>query len=812
MEGAPAPGGASSEPLFGREEIVAECERLLSEAQAGHGRGLLLAGTEGIGKTYLLGVVCERAARRGFRVLSARGPIAQPPPPFSLVRELFGSATAHEIPAPIDDPRQRLSTAAAAPEGSGELGDSREGADPGGTGGQLVDLDGNIPQLGGRDSESLEASREELLGRIEASLLSIGQKRTLLLAIDDIHLADASSVEFLSRFATDLADLPVAVVATTGTKAEIPYWTRRSLEVLGRSPSFRSTTIPSLTVPDLAGFVDWVVGGPGSDPQDILRWHTLTEGNPRFAQLLVRSAVGSRNPETRRPVPPGQSLPEILGGRFQALGRREQRVLGYAAVLGREFEFALLLSVTAEDEETLTESVDRLVQDGFVREMGREVYRFSTEAFRARVYAELTEIHRRILHEKVGLVLEASGRASDAELARHFDLGHDPERAMRYNLAAAGSATRAFAYEDAATHTARALEAARQCAVRDVTLEIRLLTEEGRLLTELGNAQRSEETLTRAVGLARDSGAPDIELGRALLGLSQSRLLAGEYASAGELADEAWHHLSGSGTKLDLMSAHRASGLAAWRRGDLPLAERHLRTVLEIADQAGTALEQGHALVDLANLTVPMDAASLQRTLDLYDQAAARFALGGSDLAIARVRMNRAVTQWQGGRPEPALREFGLATEAAERAHSARWIGWCQFNLAQLLVELGRTTEARAALERATRVLAPIGDATAEQQLWMTRGMVERAEHAFESAETDYQVSLRMAGEQHFLPDEAEVWFHLAELSRDQGDLEESRRRWLEAKARGILSFRPDFATRAAALEQSFPTPTHVEK
>jgi len=790
-------------PLFGREEIIEEVDRLLARAADGEGQGLLILGVEGGGKSHLLRAIEERGIRRRFRVFTGRGQLAELPQPFSLVRDLLESARETEA-GPTDDRAWDATNPtllgpisggpSVLPEPAGEAARTLDALD---------EFDRLLAPLVERDVAGLETSREELLGRIEAHFQTVARSSPLLLAIDDLHLADDSSLEFLTRFAIDLADYPVAVVATAGVGPAAPDRTRTAVEVVSRSPAFRSTVLRPLTISEATEFVRWIIGGRDPDPQDVLRWHTQTEGNPLLIEQLVRTVTGFQSAEGTATSAQRASLAESLVARVEELPRRAQRVLAYATVLGREFDFALLRTVAGLDEEAVTEAVDRLVQDGFLREKGREVYEVVTEAARARVYADLTETHRRILHEKAGLALEAQGGAPESELARHFYLGHDHPRAFKYNVAAAETATRAFAFETAATHLTRALEAERRGAGRDPVVEIRLLTELGRLWTEIGVPQRSESVLTEAVTLARSLPGHEIELGRALLGLAWSRYERGEFPTAEELATEAWGRLAAAGTTRDTMAAHRVSGLACWRRGALKQAAEHQRAVLEIAEREGTPLEQGHALVDVANVIEPSDAQSLQLSLELYGRAAELFAQGENHVALARVRMNRAVTLWEAGRTDEALKEFELAIRAAEAAHSPRWIGWCEFNLAQMQAELGQTAVARTALERAVRVLAPVGDLSAEQQIWMARGMIDHAEGAYDAAEANYQKSLEMARDRHVRADSAEVELRLAWLSHDRGNDLEARARLAGALADGLLEYRPDFRGRVAGLERA---------
>jgi tetratricopeptide (TPR) repeat protein len=805
MLGARSPRRTSSVPLFGREEILEEVSRLFAGAQGGHGHGLLLVGAGGSGKSRVLSTIAERGAGQGFRVLVGRALPEELPSPFSLVRDLLGSMS--EEPGP---PSADLEEAPSLPiflaPFAATVVTHRPAASAGPrTAAAQDELERILAPLGRSGVEGLGAGREELLGRLEDYFRTLARDRPLLIAVDDFQLADTSSLEFLQRFAIDLPETPAVVVATAGTGAEIPERTRALVTALDQAPAFHTVPLRALTVPELTEFVRWILGGREPDPQDVLRWHAQTEGNPLFAEQLVRAITG--HGAARGSPPQGRDVTEILLARVRALGEAERRVLTYAAVLGKEFEFSDFAAVAGLGEERVTESLDRLVQNGLLRERGEEVYEFVTESVRASVYADLTETRRRILHQKAGLALEAKGNTPDAVLARQFYLGRDNDRAVKYNVAAAQGAIRAFAFETAVAHLARALEAERRRPERDLRVEIRFLTEEGRLMTEMGSLRRSEEVLSEAVALARSHPGHDLELGRALLGLAHSRYERSEFPSAEALATEASTLLTKVGTTRDLMAAHRVLGAVHWRRGDVREAEAHQRAALEIAESEGTPLEQGHALVDVANTMIREGPTRFEATLELYARAANLFAQGEDHGARARVLMNRAVLEYGAGRTEDALKDITVAMESAERSRSPIWIGYCHINLAQWQTELGRTELARPLLERAVQVLSPSGDRLADMQIMMTRAMIAHADRAFDAAEDHYQEALNLSRSLHLASEISEVEFRLAQLSHDRGDDAEARARLAEARASGLLDHRPDFAPRVTALEQAFASP-----
>lgn len=795
------PGRVLSAPLFGRGQIFEELHRVIDRARAGHGQGLLITGPGGVGKSLVLQSTVEWVRDRKFRVLTGRALPEDLPPAFSIVRDLLGSMADEEDIASVGVGQSVGLPIFLAPFGEEAI--SRTTKAEAAPKAPTVDLERILAPLGRSTVEGLGAGREEMLGRLSDYFRALARDRPLLLAIDDLQFADASSLEFLWRFALDLPTTSAAVIATVGAGAEIPERTRAAIEAVAKSTAFRSLALPPFTVPEVGEFVRWILGGRNPDPQDVLRWHAQTEGNPLFVEQLVRTITGYGSRPSPGPPSTTRDVNEILLERVKALGEVERRVLTYGAVLGKEFAFAALAAVAAMDEEQVTESLDRLVQDGLLREKGGEVYEFVTEAVRANVYADLTETRRRILHRKAGVALEASGNVSDSELARQFYLGRDEARAVKYNVAAAQSATRAFAFETAIAHLARALEAERRRADRDPRAEVRFLTEEGRLLAEVGSLPRSEEVLREAVELARSKPEFDLERGRALLGLAHTRAERTDYASAEKLATEASTVLERAGTPRDLLAAHRVLGVVFWRRGELELAESHQRAALEIAEHEGTPLEQGHALVDVANTMVPMGPSRLAPALELFARAAELFREVNDHGGRARVLMNRSVLLYGSGRAEEALQNIAVAIEEAERSRSPIWIGYSYMNLAQWQAELGRAPLARPALERALEALAPTGDRLAEQQLVMTRGMVAQAEGAFDAAEGHYRDALGLARELNLPSEVSESLFRLAQLAHDRGNDAVARERLEEARQSGLSDHRPDLAPRLEALARA---------
>ncbi|MGP8159008.1 MAG: ATP-binding protein [Thermoplasmata archaeon] len=793
--------GTTPPPLFGREEILEEAGRLLDRTRGGAGTGLLLSGPGGVGKTQLLNAIIEGAGKRDFTLLTGRALPEELPPAFSLLRELLASErTRGAVAPPPLWTVARASPVAIPSVGEGKV--SPAGATRTATGTSSDALDSPLAPAGLTAAEGLGARREELFARLGEQLLERAHEHPLLIAVDDLHFSDSSTLDFFLKFVSGLPTTRIAFAATLTESTDLPERTREAIEKLSGVPGVLTIPIRPLNVVETEDFIRWILGGRAPDRNDVRRWHAQTDGNPLFVEQLVRMATGYAAPANPSEGT-AQGVTEMLLARVKTLGDRERRVLTYAAVLGKEFHFANLSMVAGSGEERVTESLDRLVHDGLVREKGGEVYEFVSEEVRRDLYAGLTETRRRILHARAGRALEGKAGSSDSELARHFYLGRDDPKAVEYNLKAARAATRDFAFPTAAAHVARALEAERRRPDRDPRMEIRLLTEQGRLLEEIGLLPRSEELLKEAVALGRRETGADLELGRALLGLAQTLTSRNEYESAEPLAAESLEQLQKVGTPRDLMAGHRVIGTIAWRRGEFDRAENHQRAALEIAEREGTPLELGHALVDFANSLVPVGAPKIEPALELYSRAAALFETAGEFGARARVLMNQSVMEYHTDRPEDAIRDLTKAIDAADRSRSPIWIGYCNLNMAQWQAERHHPELARGPLARGRQALEPIGDLLGDQQVAMTEGMIAEAEQDYMTAEAHYRVALTKARELQIPAEVSEMLFRLGYLAAQRGERSEARRWLTEARASGVANFRPDFAARLEQLEKS---------
>jgi adenylate cyclase len=426
------------------------------------------------------------------------------------------------------------------------------------------------------------------------------QQGPLVIVVDDFQWADAASVDLLRSVVDKLADRPLMMLLAHRPEADPPAVERAA-------PS--RVRVPSLSESDTETLVGALFGPVEGDDFKPLQQFIAARagGNPLFVEEIVRSLM-SKGAFARRDgrwsvtaacdttdVPP--SLQGLLISRVDKLAAGQKRLLQEAAVLGMEFDKALLLSFAkaAEDAEP---ALDQLVGSDLicpVQQGGDGMrYRFKHALVREAVYQNLLNSRRTELHGRAGRALEhAVGtrpeRLSDLEaLSHHWSLSRDRPKGAAYLVAAGDWARSVYANEDAIRHYERALRTLDECdSGHD---EVKIVRERlGDVLALIGRrieAFGHYEAVLQAYEDQQDRSAA-ARLYRKLGGLHWD---AGDREHAGASFALGLERLGEDGNAIERSQLFQEVGRLAFRDGDNEGAIEWARRALD-----GAAGEEGES-------------------------------------------------------------------------------------------------------------------------------------------------------------------------------------------------------------------------
>lgn len=506
-----------------------------------------------------------------------------------------------------------------------------------------------------------------------------------VLFVDDLHWADASSLDLLAYLARRLSGRPLLVVMTWRTelvgRGARP---RRILDDARGSGLASSIELGRLTLQDVEELVR-AAAPPGRDPEELRDLlYTETEGLPFFcAEYLTAIAQGA-----------GTDLPtgarSLLASRVQGVSGRAGQVLATAAVIGRSFDLATVRDASGRSEDETVAALEELLRLGLIIETdpdpdaGGASYVFSHHKIRAFVYEQTSLARRRLLHRRVAEALARSPQSAGALaglVALHLREAGLDEDAAEHHRVAGHHARSLWANTEALDHFRSALalghtdasglhEAIGDLETLEGNYQAALASYEAATALSRGPRAlcRLEHKLARVHMRQGDWAAADSHLEAARASLTgealgdRARILAdrsltmlnlGRPEDAARAADEALSYAEEAGDDEALAQAHNILGILARRRGDPDAATAHLEPSLDIAD--GLA-DPSAAIAALNNLAlVRGDTGDHEGGLDLIRRALRLCIDQGDRHRQAALHNNTADLLRAAGRDEEAL-------------------------------------------------------------------------------------------------------------------------------------------------------------
>ena len=587
-------------------------------------------------------------------------------------------------------------------------------------------------------SLSASTARARLFEIMFGVLHRLAVERPLVLVLEDLHWADASTRDLLRFLVRNARSEPILVVATyRSDELHRRHPLRPLLTELQRLESVEIIELAAFGENEVAAQLAGIRGSPPG-PDLVATVLARSGGNPFFAEeLLAAGAAGLVLP---------RSLRDTLEDRVRQVSADAQQVVRVASVAGARADHHVLASVVDLPAERLADALRELVEHHLVvatspdQEPG---YAFRHALVQEVVYSELLPSERTQLHAAYATVLASGGEAGNvqgsataAQVAHHWLMAHDLERALPAALAAARAAAAGFAFAEAQGLLERALElwpkvgrgalpegidriaiieeaaeAAAQAgdARRSIDLVRSALAErdprsdptrsgvlQHRLawyLNEAGDWQAGVAAMERAVELI-PIDPPTPERARVLADLAHSLMVRGRYGDSLALGEAALAISRAVNAQVAAARALNVIGLDLACRSDFERAIPILRDSHESAVGLGdplaiflTAVGLGWALDESARHAEALDLARVTRDRIRSLGADARF---GGQLASKAARALHDLGRWD----EAAA----LIDETISGGTTHYAIRWLLSNRVRLHIARGELDQARADL------------------------------------------------------------------------------------------------------------------
>lgn len=565
-----APTAPHAAPLFGRAHEWAALGRVLRTAEGGQAQIVLIYGEAGIGKTRLLEEFARWSALQGALTVQTRSYAAQGQLTYAPVTAWLRSESLHRRLATLDTvwiaEVSRL----------------------------LPELLVEHPDLSPPHPLTESWQRERFYEALARAVIHGSEGQPLVLILDDLQWSGEGVLEWLSYLLHFAAKTPLLILGTmrSGTiDAEHPL--QNWVTALRQEQVLTELRLHPLGADDAVRLANHIAGRELATDQSASLYRE-TEGNPLFIVETVRAALEQSehtqpDPAAFQNVVPVSLPPKVqavIEARLNQLSATARDLADYAAVIGREFSFAVLAQAREWDEEELVRGLDELWQRYIVREQGKTAYDFSHDKIREVVYGGISQARRRLLHRRVAEALLAlhsqDPPAISAQLAHHYEQALMPERAIACYQQAAMVAQQVYANTEvirlltqalALLHTLPASEArdAQELSLR-VGLSAPLVALTGYNTPAVMAEYRQVLALCQKLKRPPDP--------RALRGLAIANILQANYQQSWAYGQQIIDLVQSNQDAVLLVEGHYVLGVSAFWRGEFEVSRHNLELAL----------------------------------------------------------------------------------------------------------------------------------------------------------------------------------------------------------------------------------------
>ena len=779
-------------PLVGRAEELRRLRGLLDRLDDGVGAICTIVGEAGVGKSRLLAALRDGVGEQGavgetwtdagdIGWLRGRAQSYERSIPYATFIALFGDWW--DGVERVEDGFERVLTAV----------DRAVGTPDEDMASLLTQLIGGTlptPQRAVIDALDTPVLHQRTTEAVARYLTAESGRRPLVLVLDDLHWADASSLGLIEDLMALAGTEPLALLLVMRPNRDDPAW--RLVESAGRdhAPWHASLDLQALDAESTSALLGRLVGEIELD--DELRTAILerANGNPLFVEEIVH-ALGERPGHNSEPlrrehfdVPP--SLTGLLTARLDQLDEPTKHVAQVASVVGREFDLEVL-AAAAESGADLETRVLELVRSGILEPRQQQpprTYSYRHPLIRENAYSTVLLRTRRELHGRIARHLEASTPDASQEIARHYLEANQPEAAFPHLVQAGRRSVRAMALSGAIGYFSTALESAPD----DADPELVLAAHEGlgetySLVPDLTNAQAAYQSLLE---FGRESGRRRLEVAALnRMGIS-SATLAADFAQALDYLGGAREIAEEIEDDLGLAEYHMNACLVNALQGNFDVSVNHDDEITRLGQKTGN--EPVRVVGLLRKSTNLIAAGRYEESRMAYAEALELAQEVGSEEAIAVLECNvNAVLHLRDGDLGAARQLLGRNLPTLDRyasfygANCHHWLG----QSARFAGDVEAALSAYAAAERLGRTLS--------QPHAVAAGLAGRAHLLAASGHTRDTARLRAEAQELVTAPAGEfyatsTWVDIAGAGIHMGDLDGAAAALDEALSRSSMT------------------------
>ena len=669
--------------LVGREKELEQGRAIWHQVLTGSSQVLLVSGEPGIGKTRFTRELIANATISGGRCLvgecfSEGGAPYEPLVP--MIRETMGEGAKIKL----DLPSYVVSDLVKITPG----------------------LEWLQTETAPRQVLDALAEQQHIFESVFTWVDVLSKKNPLLLFFDDIHWGDSATLLMIRHLAHRLENQRVMIVLSyREIELRDDDLANHILHELLRDHLAARVKLTRFNPQQTGQMIATMLTPAGSiDPELVDAIHRETEGNPFFIEEVCKTLLeeGLLCYERGEWVSPGieditipQSIRLTVQSRLSRLPEDAQDVLRLASVIGREFEFKILVKACEKGEDRIIECLEVSEKAQIIRELKKGGPENITFAFEhalvpATLREEISGLRRQRYHRRVAEAVEAIHPEDFETLSYHYEESGDADKAFENYRKAGSRALSVFANQEAMEYFEKALDL---CA--EYSCQADLYSGIAEAAFRLGKREAAEKAFLKAIELYRKDG--DLEKMAILYaGAARAIWYMGEVKQGLEICkmglQEMPEGLESKGMATLVHETARAYRFNYMYEEALDLLKKAIALARKLDLQE--VLADCYATLGILRF-IPYD----ERT-DALLKAVEISEKNGYTTILARARLNLGTHYVYDGKPLAALEQYTRVVEISQSTGQNYVEFLAHLSLTDLEVSLSRYAEAETRLEK----------------------------------------------------------------------------------------------------------------
>ncbi|MET4275804.1 class 3 adenylate cyclase/predicted ATPase [Bradyrhizobium sp. F1.2.2] len=617
-------------PLIGRKKQLDLLSELWEHVKEGSGQAVIVSGEPGIGKTKLVQQFEALFGTQAAASLRFNGS------PFHRNTMLYPVIENFQLAArilPADNDDKKLAKLQALLEPFTNATEMLPLVS------RLLAIPRQLPHY-----VSPERLLQQTFNGLIEIVLQYANRGPTLLVFEDCHWFDATTLSLIDRLIPLVGNEPVLLLFTTRSSLTPQLQEKHYLTQIA---------LPRLRSNEVGDLIQAIAGDKILPRQISTKIAAKANGMPLYVEELTKmvldenvskSTADSIDLMTALDSAIPLTLRDPLTSRVDRVKGR--RVLQLAAILGRTFDFELLLSATSLDADVLARELLHLVDAELLYQKGpllrSAFFEFKHALIRDAAYELLTKAERETYHRKVGQLLEEKfserAKAQPEVVAYHYTQARIYEKALHYWYEAGKQSADRSAHNEAVGHLNQGLKLLSSIDDSKLRTKSELL-----LQTSLGNSLRAikgwsnegaKQAYMRAFQLCEEGGFDEHTV-PALFGLFSWNFVRSFLGEARALSEHLLRTAASMSDPAYKVIAHQALGFTLFAQGNFSAAHDALECSMSLCEDSKTALY---------------------------------LHLSGQDPCV-HVRLYNAMALWQLGYPDRALRMCEDAGALVDTSH-----------------------------------------------------------------------------------------------------------------------------------------------